>query len=78
MRTPRTWTALAILVIFSMLFAACAAPVAAPAPAEGEAAVEAPAAEAPAADTGSIQIPEPMADKFNVAFVYVGPIGDGG
>ncbi len=80
MRTPRTWTVLAILVIASMLFAACAAP--APAPAEGEPAAEAPAAEAPAAEAapaaGGIQIPEPVADKFNVAFVYVGPIGDGG
>ena len=40
----------------------------------------APAAEAPApaADAGSVQIPEPVEGKFNVAFVYVGPIGDGG
>ncbi len=35
---------------------------------------EAPAEEA----TGGIQIPEPEEGKFNVAFVYVGPIGDGG
>ncbi len=27
---------------------------------------------------GALQIPEPDPDKFNVAFVYVGPIGDGG
>jgi basic membrane protein A len=40
---------------------------------EGEAAEEAPAAEA-----GAIQIPEIEEGKFNVAFVYVGPIGDGG
>lgn len=72
MQPPRTWIALVMLVVVSMLFAACVAP----APAGGEPAAEAPAAEAPAA--GGIQIPEPVADKFNVAFVYVGPIGDGG
>ena len=34
-------------------------------------------ADEPAAD-GGVQIPEVVADKFNVAFVFVGPIGDGG
>jgi len=74
MRTQRSWTVLVLLVVVSMLFTACVAPAAAPA--GGEPAADAPAAEAPAA--GGIQIPEPVADKFNVAFVYVGPIGDGG
>jgi basic membrane protein A len=61
----------------AMVLGACAAPAAAPAPAAGGETTEAaPAEAAPAA--GAIQMPEPVADKFNVAFVYVGPIGDGG
>lgn len=34
--------------------------------------------EAPATDASAVQIPEIEEGKFNVAFVYVGPIGDGG
>ena len=74
MHTPRKWSALVLLVVLALVISACAAPAAAPAPA-GEEAAE-PAAEA--ADTGALQIPEIDPDKFNVAFVYVGPIGDGG
>jgi basic membrane protein A len=70
---------ISLLLVLMLLFSACAAPAAAPAapPAsEGEAA---PAQEsAPAADAGGIQIPAIEEGKFNVAFVYVGPIGDGG
>ena len=29
-------------------------------------------------ETGRYKIPEPVPGKFNVAFVYVGPVGDGG
>jgi basic membrane protein A len=58
-----------------MILAACPAP--APAPAEGQPA-EQPAEAAAPADTGGVQIPEIEDGKFNVAFVYVGPIGDGG
>jgi basic membrane protein A len=56
-----------------LFFAACAAP--ASAPAEGD---PASAESAPDAGGGAIQIPEIEEGKFNVAFVYVGPIGDGG
>jgi basic membrane protein A len=64
---------LTLVMIGALVLSACVAPAAAPA---GEPAAEAPAA-APAADSG-IQIPEIEEGKFNVAFVYVGPIGDGG
>lgn len=71
-----------VLLIMSALFvlllalSACVAPVAAPGEAAaGEATTE---EAAPAADASAIQIPEPVADAFNVAFVYVGPVGDGG
>jgi basic membrane protein A len=76
-----------ILVVASVLLDACApapgapaAGTAAPAGTTTETAA-APATEAtaaPAADAGSIQIPQVEEGKFNVAFVYVGPIGDGG
>ncbi len=72
MRSNRLWLVLSLLVVFGLLFSACAAP-AAPA-SSGEAGA---AAEAPAADSG-VQIPEIEEGKFNVAFVYVGPLGDGG
>ena len=36
------------------------------------------AEEAPAESAGAVQIPEIEEGKFNVAFVFVGPIGDGG
>ncbi len=92
MSHKRVTTLLALLLLGVMLLNACAgAPAAAPAASEGAAGEEAAASaggeEAPApdpADTtaepsdGNIQIPEVVADKFNVAFVYVGPIGDGG
>ena len=47
-------------------------------PAEDATAEDAPAEAAPAADVGAVQIPEIEEGKFNVAFVFVGPIGDGG
>jgi basic membrane protein A len=78
-----------VLVIVALLVSACAAPAAPAAPAGGETAAaettteaaEAPAADAPAdapADAGGIQMPQIEEGKFNVAFVYIGPIGDGG
>jgi len=82
---------LTLLLLGVMLLNACAAPGAAPAPAESAAGEEGAAAEggqeAPAPDPAdttaepsetNIQIPEIEEGKFNVAFVYVGPIGDGG
>ena len=48
-------------------------------PAAEEPAAEEPAAEEAAADTGGqYQIPAIEEDKYNVAFVYVGPHDDGG
>jgi basic membrane protein A and related proteins len=81
----KLWRFLPLLLVGILVLSACA-PTAAPAgtaaetPAEteGTEAAEAPAAAAPAADASSIQIPEIAEGKFNVAFVYVGPIGDGG
>lgn len=72
-----------LLLVAALVLSACA-PTVAPsgepaAPAtESSEATEAPAESAPAADASSIQIPEIAEGKFNVAFVFVGPIGDGG
>ncbi len=72
------WILGSLLMVAALVLSGCAVPTtpapAAEAPAEGAEA----AAEAPAADAGAVQIPEPEEGKFNVAFVYVGPIGDGG
>jgi basic membrane protein A len=67
------WALLSVTVLVAIVLGACAVPatVPAPAPAEGEAA---PVEAAPSA----VQIPEVVDGKFNVAFVYVGPIGDAG
>jgi basic membrane protein A len=85
MRTQYSWMFLSVLLVSALLLSACPAAVAptgsSPA-SSGEATAapeeEAAAEEAPAADAGAIQIPEIEEGKFNVAFVYVGPIGDGG
>jgi len=67
------------LVFVTALFLSACAPASAPAAdeavvsAEGDAA----ASSADTADT-ALQIPEIEEGTFNVAFVYVGPIGDGG
>lgn len=76
------------LALVLALVACGAEPAAAPAeepatteemPAETEEEAPAEEPEAPAEETGgAIQIPEPVEGMFNVAFVYVGPIGDGG
>jgi basic membrane protein A len=58
-----------ILVILMPLVAACEK---VPPPAE-----QTPAATPPPA-AEKYKIPEPVAGKFNAAFVYVGPVGDGG
>jgi basic membrane protein A len=72
-----------ILLISAVVLSACAPA----APGSGTTApatdtTAAPAAEtpaaAPAANAGSVQIPAIEEGKFNVAFVYVGVIGDGG
>ncbi len=75
---------LTLLALFAILLSACAAPTA---PAETGGAAASDAAAAPATDpegtveepaTDAVQIPEIEEGKFNVAFVYVGPVGDGG
>ncbi len=72
------WSVLSMIVVFGMLLGGCAVPATAPAAPAGDAAA-APAEAAPAeAAAGAIQIPAPEEGMFNVAFVYVGPVGDGG
>ncbi len=85
MATRRLWTMFSVLAIVALIVSACAAPVAPAAPASGDGAATAEAtteaaggAEAVPAAAGGIQIPQIEDGKFNVAFVYVGPIGDGG
>lgn len=62
-----------LLLLFSLLLAACGDPTATPAPATTAAATTA-AAGATAKATGAAA----TGGKFKVAFVYVGPVGDGG
>jgi basic membrane protein A len=77
------------LVIAVLLVSGCAAPSASPAAGGGAPAAESAAggseqpAPNPAPETndpsgGEIQVPDIEEGKFNVAFVYVGPVGDGG
>ena len=91
MGKPPIFRLFSLLLIFTLLFTACA-PAAAPAADGGAPAEEAAASddsaeaapppatggEASAPDDGAVQIPEIEEGKFNVAFVYVGPVGDGG
>ena len=84
MVSKKLFAVLGVLVILSMVLAACApaAPAATEAPA-APAATEAPAvvateAPAPAEDTGGFQIPEIEEGKFNVGMVLIGPHDDGG
>ncbi len=88
----RFMTFLSLLTLFAIVLSACAAPTA-PAT-SGDAAVSEAGSDsgsseeaAPATDpentveepaTDAVQIPEIEEGKFNVAFVFVGPIGDGG
>jgi basic membrane protein A and related proteins len=81
--SKKIWSLIAVLLVLSMLVAACA-PAAAPAtqaPAQ-PAATTAPAAPAattaPAPAAGSFQIPEVQEGKFNIAAVLIGPHDDGG
>ncbi len=94
MLRQRLITVLILFTLFALLLGACAAPAGAPgesaaAPAsEGlssESATDEQAAPAPEPEDSVaepaddvVQIPEVVEGKFNVAFVYVGPVGDGG
>ncbi len=83
MRTQRSWRFSAFLLLIVLFVSACAAPAAAPA---AESAVDGaaeqpvpnPADQASSPSTGEIAVPDIVEGKFNIAFVYVGPIGDGG
>ena len=72
----KAWSLLALLLITALLFGACSQPAAPTSGGEADASAE----DAPSeqASAGTVQIPEIEEGKFNVAFVYVGPIGDGG
>ncbi len=67
------WNLMALLVTASMLLAACGSPSAATPMVK---ATEAPKPTEPS--TGSFQIPDVEAGKFNVAYVLIGPHDDGG
>ncbi len=75
------WRLIALLVVVSMAFSACAQPTPAPtAPPAAPASTEAPPAEpaAPVEEVGGFQIPAIQEGKFNVAMVLIGPHDDGG
>jgi basic membrane protein A and related proteins len=80
------WTVCAMVIGVAVLVSACSAPAAAPASQES-AASEGGAQEQPAPNPADqtddpneedVQVPDIEEGKFNVAFIYVGPIGDGG
>ncbi len=75
--SKKLWFVVSVMLVLSMLLAACATPAAqptqAPAP-QQPAATQAPAP----AQGGNFQIPEIEQGKFNVAMVLIGPHDDGG
>lgn len=72
---PKLWKPFAWLLIAALALSAC---VAVDVESEPATAPEVAPEDAAAPAAGALQIPEPRAGAFNVAFVYVGPIGDGG
>ena len=83
MVSKKLFAVLGVLVVFSMVLAACApaAPAATEAPVEEPAepaAPEATEAPAPAEESGGFQIPDIEEGKFNVGMVLIGPHDDGG
>jgi len=78
MKVKSLWYVFSVVLIFSLILSACAAPPPpTEAPKEEAPKVEAPKEEAPVADT-KLQIPDVQEGKFNVAFVLIGPHNDGG
>jgi len=79
MSYKRSWGILALLLVLSMLIGACTP---APAPTQAPAAAPTqPPAAAPTtapAEQSSMQIPDIVKGKFNVAMVLIGPHDDGG
>ncbi|MBV7334076.1 BMP family ABC transporter substrate-binding protein [Chloroflexi bacterium TSY] len=71
-RVPLVWS---LLLIFALVLAACPAPTAETSSSEESSTTP---SDSGASGSGGIQIPEIEDGMFNVAFVYVGPIGDGG
>lgn len=84
-RNKKLWTTCVLFLVAALVMSACTAQAPAPAgeaPASEGGGQEQPAPN-PAEQTnnpsdGEIQTPEIEEGKFNVAFVYVGPVGDGG
>jgi basic membrane protein A and related proteins len=76
MQHKQPWMYLTVLLIATLVLSACAMP--APSPATDGAPADTAAPAAPAEQAGAVQIPGIQEGMFNVAFVYVGPIGDGG
>ncbi len=75
--SKKLWSLIAVMLVMSMLVAACA-PAAAPSATQAPA-KPAEATAAPAQPTsGSFQIPEIQDGKFNIAAVLIGPHDDGG
>ncbi len=74
MRTKTFWLIFSLLMIASLLLAACQPATETAAPAATEEA----APPAPVADTGGLQIPDIVEGKTNVAMVLIGPHDDGG
>ncbi len=82
MRSKALWQFLALIVVFALVLSACQ-----PKPAATPEATQAPEQPTPTpevltvagvAGEQQVVIPEPVEGKTNVAFVYVGPIGDAG
>lgn len=77
----KTFRILALVLVLSLILAACAQTAQPPAASEQPQApeqTEAPAATEASPETGGFQIPDIMEGKFNVAMVLIGPHDDGG
>lgn len=77
MRTKTFWLIFSLLMIASLMLAACQPATETAAPA-APAVTEEAAPPAPVADTGGLQIPDIVEGKTNVAMVLIGPHDDGG
>lgn len=75
MSSKRSWGILALLLVLSMLIGACAQ---APAPTQTPATVPTIAPTTAPVEQPSMQIPDTVKGKFNIAMVLVGPHDDGG
>lgn len=80
MKKKNLWLVISLLIVVVFAFTACQSTPAPEEPAEEEVMEETTEEEEPAeeAESGGYQIPAIQEDKYNVAFVYVGPHDDGG